>query len=125
MIRIAYRRLSIGGLDILYREAGRPSVQLDLFTDYGTNVALYPKFQEYFHSRRPPLLAVWGKNDPYFLPAGAQAFRRDLPDAQVRLLDTGHFALETHCEEIAAAIGEFLEAHVGVSAQIAAAENLI
>jgi pimeloyl-ACP methyl ester carboxylesterase len=89
-------------------------VQLDLFTDYGTNVALYPKFQEYFRSHRPPLLAVWGVNDPYFLPAGAQAFRRDLPHADVRLFDTGHFALETHCEEIAEAIGEFLEAHVAL-----------
>jgi pimeloyl-ACP methyl ester carboxylesterase len=87
-------------------------VQLDLFTDYGTNVALYPKFQEYFPSHRPPLLAVWGKHDPYFLPAGAEGFRRDLPHADVRLFDTGHFALETHCEEIAGAIGAFLEAHV-------------
>jgi pimeloyl-ACP methyl ester carboxylesterase len=87
-------------------------VQLSLFADYGTNVALYPKFQEYFRSHRPPLLAVWGRNDPYFLPAGAQAFRRDLPNADVRLFDTGHFALETHCEEIAKAIRAFLKTHV-------------
>ena len=85
-------------------------VQLSLFTDYGTNVALYPKFHEYFRSYRPPLLAVWGKYDPYFLPAGAEAFRRDLPDADVRLFETGHFALETHCPEIAEAIDEFLGA---------------
>jgi pimeloyl-ACP methyl ester carboxylesterase len=87
-------------------------VQLNLFADYGTNVALYPKFQEYFRSHKPPLLAVWGKNDPYFLPAGAEAFRRDLPNADVRLFDTGHFALETHCDEIAKAIGQFLKVHV-------------
>jgi pimeloyl-ACP methyl ester carboxylesterase len=84
-------------------------VQLSLFADYGTNVALYPRFQEYLRSHQPPLLAIWGKNDPYFLPAGAEAFRRDLPYADVRLLDTGHFALETHCEEIAQAISTFLE----------------
>jgi pimeloyl-ACP methyl ester carboxylesterase len=87
-------------------------VQLGLFADYGSNVALYPKFQEYFRSHKPPLLAVWGRNDPYFLPAGAEAFRRDLPNADVRLFDTGHFALETHCEEIAKAIGQFLRVHV-------------
>jgi pimeloyl-ACP methyl ester carboxylesterase len=86
-------------------------VQLSLFTDYGSNVALYPKFQEYFRTHQPPLLAVWGKNDPYFLPAGAQAFRRDLPRADIRFFDTGHFALETHCEEIASAIGAFLASH--------------
>jgi pimeloyl-ACP methyl ester carboxylesterase len=90
---------------------GRPGadeVQLDLFRDYRSNVALYPAFQTYFRTHQPPLLAVWGKNDPFFLPAGAEAFRRDLPDAVVRFLDTGHFALETHAAEIAEAIGEFL-----------------
>jgi len=71
-------------------------------------VALYPKFQEYFRQSRPPLLAVWGKNDPFFLPAGAEAFKRDIPDADVRFVDTGHFALETHAKEIATAIGQFL-----------------
>jgi pimeloyl-ACP methyl ester carboxylesterase len=71
-------------------------------------VALYPVFQEYFRTSRPPLLAVWGRNDPFFLPTGAEAFKRDIPDADVRFLDTGHFALETHAEEIATAIGEFL-----------------
>jgi pimeloyl-ACP methyl ester carboxylesterase len=92
-------------------------VQIGLFTDYGTNVAHYPKFQEYFRLYRPPLLAVWGKNDPYFLPAGAEAFRRDLPNAEVRFFDTGHFALETHGEEIAKAISDFLdrELHAGSS----------
>jgi pimeloyl-ACP methyl ester carboxylesterase len=97
--------------DFYLARPGAHEVQLSLFTDYGTNVALYPKFQEYFRSHKPPLLAVWGKNDPYFLPAGARAFLRDLPDADLRLLDTGHFALETHCDEIAKAIGEFLDAH--------------
>ncbi len=83
-------------------------VQLDLFGDYQSNVALYPRFQEYFRSRRPPLLAAWGKNDPFFLPAGAEAFKRDIPAATVRFFDTGHFALETHAGEIAAAIRDFL-----------------
>jgi pimeloyl-ACP methyl ester carboxylesterase len=76
-------------------------VQLDLFGDYKSNVALYATFQEYFRAHKPRLLAVWGKNDPFFLPAGAEAFRRDIPDARVTLLDTGHFALETHAAEIA------------------------
>ena len=84
-------------------------VQLDLFKDYASNVALYPQFQEYFRKCQPPLLAVWGKNDPFFLPAGAEAFKRDIPTAQVRFYDTGHFALETHCREIADAIIPFLE----------------
>lgn len=87
---------------------GADEVQLDLMGDYKSNVELYPAFQEYFRTHTPPLLAVWGKNDPFFLPAGAEAFRRDNPDADVRFLDTGHFALETHAEEIAAAILEFL-----------------
>ncbi|RMI28932.1 alpha/beta fold hydrolase [Nocardia stercoris] len=88
--------------------AGAHEVQLDLFLDYRTNVARYPEFQEYFRRRTPRLLAVWGKNDPFFLPAGAEAFRRDIPDAQVRFFDTGHFALETHAGEIAEAIRKFV-----------------
>jgi pimeloyl-ACP methyl ester carboxylesterase len=87
---------------------GAHEIQLDLFLDYSSNVDLYPKFQEYFRTHRPPLLAVWGRNDPFFLPAGAEAFKRDIPGADVRLLDTGHFALETHATEIATAIREFL-----------------
>src|SRR6516162_825728 len=87
---------------------GADDVQLDLFGDYKSNVALYPAFQEYFRSYRPPFLAVWGRNDPFFLPAGAEAFTRDIPDAVVRFFDTGHFALETHASEIAAAIRDFL-----------------
>src|SRR5262245_45602436 len=83
-------------------------VQLDLFGDYKTNVALYPEFQAYFRKHKPPFLAAWGKNDPFFLPQGAEAFKRDIPDAEVRFFDTGHFALETHCDEIAAAIRNFL-----------------
>jgi pimeloyl-ACP methyl ester carboxylesterase len=82
--------------------------QLDLFGDYKSNVALYPAFQDYFRKHQPPFLAVWGKHDPFFLPAGADAFKRDIPSADVRFFDTGHFALETHAEEIAAAIREFL-----------------
>jgi pimeloyl-ACP methyl ester carboxylesterase len=87
---------------------GADEIQLDLFGDYQSNVASYPEFQAYFRKYRPPLLAVWGKNDPFFLPPGAEAFKRDIPSAEVRFLDTGHFALETHCDEIAAAIREFL-----------------
>lgn len=83
-------------------------IQLDLFGDYASNVALYPAFQAYFREHRPPFLAIWGRNDPFFLPAGGEAFRRDLPDADVRFLDTGHFALETHAADIADAIGKFL-----------------
>ena len=87
---------------------GADEVQLDLFGDYKSNVSLYPAFQEYFRTHKPPLLAVWGKHDPFFLPAGASAFKRDIPRADVRFFDTGHFALETHAEPIALAIREFL-----------------
>jgi len=87
---------------------GADEVQLDLFGDYKSNVALYPDFQAYFRKHKPPFLAAWGKNDPFFLPPGAEAFKRDIPDADVRFFDTGHFALETHCDEIATAIRDFL-----------------
>lgn len=87
---------------------GNKEIQLDLFLDYASNVNLYPRFQEYFRTAKPPLLAIWGKNDPFFIPAGAEAYRKDLPNAQVRFLDTGHFAIETHAATIAAAMKEFL-----------------
>jgi len=87
---------------------GAAEVQLDLLGNYGTNVALYPTFQEYFRKRQPGLLAIWGKNDPFFLPAGAEAFKRDIPNAEVRFVDSGHFAIATHCDEIAEAIRGFL-----------------
>ena len=87
---------------------GADEVQLDLFGDYKSNVALYPAFQEYFRIHKPPFLAAWGKNDPFFLPAGAEAFKRDIPEAAVRFFDTGHFALETHASDIAAAIRNLL-----------------
>jgi pimeloyl-ACP methyl ester carboxylesterase len=87
---------------------GNDEIQLDLLRDYASNVALYPRFHAYFAARRPPLLAVWGKNDPFFLPAGAEAFRRDAPGAEVHFYDTGHFALETHADAIALAIRGFL-----------------
>jgi len=103
---------------LLARE-GNDEIQLDLFLDYATNVALYPKFQEYFRSQRPPLLAVWGKNDPFFLPPGAEAFKRDNPNAEVRFYDTGHFALETHHREIAGAIRDFLGRHLAFKAATA------
>ncbi len=92
----------------LLARPGNDEIQLDLFLDYASNVALYPKFQEYFRAKRPPLLAVWGKNDPFFVPAGAEAFRRDIPNAEIQFFDTGHFALETHSREIGAAIRAFL-----------------
>jgi pimeloyl-ACP methyl ester carboxylesterase len=94
----------------LFERAGNKEIQLDLFLDYASNVKLYPKFQEYFRNENPPLLAIWGKNDPFFVPAGAEAFRKDLPDAEVRFLDTGHFATETHGTEIAAAMKNFFDA---------------
>jgi pimeloyl-ACP methyl ester carboxylesterase len=87
---------------------GADELQLDLFGDYKSNVALYPAFQEYFRAHKPRLLAAWGKNDPFFLPAGAETFKRDIPQAVVRFFDTGHFALETHAGEIAGAICDFL-----------------
>jgi pimeloyl-ACP methyl ester carboxylesterase len=88
---------------------GADDVQLDLFGDYKSNIALYPKFQDYFRCRKPPFLAVWGRNDPFFVPAGAEAFKRDIPGAVVRFFDTGHFALETHAREIAQSMREFLK----------------
>jgi pimeloyl-ACP methyl ester carboxylesterase len=88
---------------------GADEVQLDLLGDYHTNVELYPSFQEYFRTYAPPLLAVWGRNDPFFLPPGAEAFARDNPKAEVQFFNTGHFALETHVEDIAAAIRVFLD----------------
>ncbi len=88
---------------------GADEVQLDLFGDYKSNVSLYPKFQNYFRMYKPPLLAVWGRNDPFFLPPGAEAFKRDIPGAVVRFFDAGHFALETHAREIADSIRNFLK----------------
>jgi len=87
-------------------------IQLDLIGNYKSNVALYPKFQEFFRTYRPPTLAVWGRNDPFFLPAGAEAYRRDNPGAKVVFYDTGHFALETHAAEIGKEIHSFLTAHL-------------
>jgi pimeloyl-ACP methyl ester carboxylesterase len=93
---------------------GNDEIQLDLFLDYASNIALYPKFQEYFRTKKPPLLAVWGKNDPFFLPEGAEAFKRDIPAAEVKFYDTGHFALETHAPEIAKEIRDFLARKLAV-----------
>jgi len=104
-------RVSPDGYSLDNFYLSRPGVaemQLDLFGDYKRNVALYPTFQQYFRTHKPPLLAAWGKNDPFFLSAGAEAFKRDIPAAVVRFFDTGHFALETHSAEIAAAIRDFL-----------------
>jgi pimeloyl-ACP methyl ester carboxylesterase len=92
----------------LLARPGNDEIQLDLFLDYASNVALYPAIQGYLRTHRPPVLAVWGRNDPFFLPPGAEAFRRDVPTAEIRFYDTGHFALETHGAEIAEAITAFL-----------------
>jgi pimeloyl-ACP methyl ester carboxylesterase len=92
----------------LLARTGNDEIQLDLFLDYASNVALYPKFQEYFRTKQPPLLAVWGNSDPFFLPPGAEAFKRDNPNAEVHFYNTGHFALETHADQIAGAIRDFL-----------------
>ncbi len=108
-------------LDLAY--LARPEadeIQLDLILDYRSNVALYPAFQNYFRTHRPPFLAIWGRNDPFFIPPGAETYKRDLPDADVRFLDTGHFALETHAAEIANAMRPFLAAHLRASETAAA-----
>lgn len=98
-------------LDIAYMaRPGAEDIQLDLILDYRSNVALYPAFQSYFREYQPPLIAIWGRHDPAFVPAGAAAYQRDLPQAQVHLLDAGHFALETHAQEVAALMGPFLDA---------------
>jgi pimeloyl-ACP methyl ester carboxylesterase len=96
----------------LLQRPGNVEIQLDLFGDYQTNVALYPKFHEYFRKHQPPLLAVWGKYDPFFIPPGADAYKRDLPKAQIEFIETGHFALETHATEIGARIHAFLDREV-------------
>lgn len=88
---------------------GNADIQLDLVLDYANNVAMYPQYQAFFRKYQPPLLAVWGKNDPFFLPAGAEAWKRDIPGADIRFYDTGHFALETHAKEIIPVIREFLD----------------
>lgn len=96
-------------LDTFYmHRPGAYEIQLDLILSYRTNVGLYPAFQAYFRTHRPPILAVWGKNDPFFVPPGAEAYRRDSPDAEIHFLDTGHFATETHHQEIAALMLDFL-----------------
>lgn len=97
---------------MLVARSGNAEVQLDLLLDYASNVAKYPEFQAYFRQHQPPLLAVWGKNDPFFLPAGAEAWKRDIPNAQVHFYDTGHLALETHGEEIGKVIRAFLDMHI-------------
>ena len=97
----------------LVSRPGNTDIQLDMFLDYANNVKLYPAFQQYFRTAKPPLLAIWGKHDPFFIPPGAEAYKRGNPNATVQFLDTGHFALETHVEEVALAMREFLEKHVG------------
>jgi len=100
--------------DYYLARPGAHEAQLDLLLDYASNVALYPQFQAYFRKHNPPLLAVWGKNDPFFVPAGAEAFKRDNPKAEVHFYPTGHFALETNCQEIAGAIRDFLNRILGL-----------
>ncbi|MFH8992487.1 alpha/beta fold hydrolase [Streptomyces sp. NPDC017940] len=92
----------------LMAREGQGAIQFALITDYGSNIALYPDFHAYFRERQVPLLAVWGGHDEIFVPAGALAFQRDLPQAEIHLLPTGHFALETHAEQIAGLMDDFL-----------------
>ena len=89
-------------------QPGRAEMQNDLILDYRSNVALYPEFQKYLRTYQPPLLAVWGENDSSFIPAGANAFRRDLPNAEIHFVPSGHFALESHHTEIAKLMIDFL-----------------
>ena len=98
--------------DFYLARPGNDEIQLDLLGDYKTNVALYGDIQAYLRDKRPPVLAIWGKNDPFFVPPGAEAFKRDVPDAEVRFVDSGHFALETHAFEIGAAMRDFLAKHL-------------
>ncbi|CAN5257190.1 alpha/beta hydrolase [soil metagenome] len=99
--------------DFYLSRPGNDEIQLDLLLDYQTNVALYDAIQAYLREHQPPVLAVWGRNDPFFIPPGAEAFKRDVPAADVRFVDSGHFALETHAVEIGAAMREFLARHIG------------
>lgn len=86
--------------------------QMDLMLDYGSNIRQYPQLHAFFREYQPPTLVIWGRNDPFFVPAGAEAFKRDNPNAQVRLLDTGHFAIETHGAEIAAHMLDLLDRNI-------------
>ncbi len=108
--RVAPDGYTLEGLHVA--RPGNADIQLDLLLDYASNVRLYPQFQEYFRKHQPPLLAVWGKHDPYFLPAGAEAWQRDIPKAEVHFYDTGHFALETHAGEIIPVVRSFLQKNI-------------
>jgi pimeloyl-ACP methyl ester carboxylesterase len=99
--------------DFYLARQGNDEIQLDLLLDYQSNVALYGTIQAYLRQHQPPVLAVWGKHDPFFIPPGAEAFKRDVPSAEIRFVDSGHFALETHAAEIGAAMHEFLAKHIG------------
>ena len=99
--------------DFYLSRPGNDEIQLDLLGDYRSNLALYGEIQAYLHNERPPLLAIWGRNDPFFVPPGAEVFRRDVPDAESRFVDSGHLALETHAREIGAAMRDFLARYLG------------
>jgi pimeloyl-ACP methyl ester carboxylesterase len=93
----------------LIERPGNMEIQLDLHLDYRNNIPVYPKFHEYFRRYKPPFMAIWGKNDPFFIPAGAEAYKKDLPSASIRFVDSGHFALETHVDEIAEGMRELFD----------------
>ncbi|MFZ1427860.1 MAG: alpha/beta hydrolase [Geminicoccaceae bacterium] len=99
--------------DFYLARPGNDEIQLDLLLDYQSNVALYATIQAYLRVRQPPVLAIWGKNDPFFIPPGAEAFKRDVPAADIRFVESGHFALETHAAEIGAVMRGFLANHIG------------
>jgi pimeloyl-ACP methyl ester carboxylesterase len=98
--------------DFYLSRPGNDEIQLDLLLDYQSNVALYGTIQSYLREHQPPVLAIWGRNDPFFIPPGAEAFKRDVPEADVRFVESGHFALETHSAEIGAAMRTFLAKHI-------------
>ena len=102
---------SLEGMQVL--RPGNAEIQLDLLLDYASNVRMYPQFQQYFREYQPPLLAVWGKHDPFFMPAGAEVWKRDIPNARINFYEIGHFSLETHAKEIGDDIREFLDHHIG------------
>lgn len=108
--RVSPDGYSLEGMQVL--RPGNAEIQLDLLLDYASNVKMYPLFQQYFREYQPPLLAVWGKHDPFFMTAGAEAWKRDIPEAEINFYDTGHFALETHAREIGDDVREFLDRHV-------------
>jgi pimeloyl-ACP methyl ester carboxylesterase len=121
--RVSYRTVTVDGVELFYREAGNQDIQLQMFYSYGTNPPLYPAWQEYLREHQPPTLIIWGQNDEIFPAAGAEPYKRDLKELEYHLIDTGHFALESHGQEIADLIRDFLNRKV-VDGRVAANQNV-